>query len=627
MLTNLIEENKDKNMFIYGLGKMTSDILAKYGGYRFSGILDGFRTEGMFENLPIVPLDSLSSKDDSMIIIAARKASERIIYKRIKDFCKIHNIPIYSASDGSIFECEVNVTSLEEIIRMDDKIINEIYQKLNYYEYISFDIFDTLLIRHISNRQEIYDMVAEVMHFPEKFSVLRIKEEIELSQNGCYDINAIYKQISKEVFMNSKTMKMAIEYEFFFEKLFAAPRKDFVDLFCRLKKDGKKIALISDMYFSQKYISKLLLEIGIDNYDELLISCDYGTNKYENLFDIYKKNKINKKCLHIGDSEEADGICVKYGIDFYLVKSVNGMPYPYGEYEFGNKIIGYVVAGILKWIYRKAKEKGLTKILFISRDGYLLQKVWSKLYTDIEGIYLYTSRSLCQVTTLYNKDDITLLASKPFSGTCYEMAKERFYIDDSIEINNINELISKYSSTILKKAERIRENYIEYLNSFNLLNEKLGIFDLASTGTCQYYLEKLLNKKLYGLYFQHIKLDECSNRNLFINGFLNEYSVLQLGDDYFKYELFLKAIEPSVKYVEDNGKIVFFASDVDFNQMKFIKKLQKGVIDLLDNIDSHVVNEYLAISLLKQLSKGNIIYKKCKLINYDVFMHRKIVCD
>ncbi len=83
--------------FVYGLGQQTEYILKEFPDTHIDGLLDGYVHEGIFEGKPIVDICSLAGSDlPTRIIIVARKASENIIWRRIRSFCIENGIKVYS---------------------------------------------------------------------------------------------------------------------------------------------------------------------------------------------------------------------------------------------------------------------------------------------------------------------------------------------------------------------------------------------------------------------------------------------------------------------------------------------------------------------------------------------------
>lgn len=69
-------------------------------------------------------------------------------------------------------------------------------------------------------------------------------------------------------------------------------------------------------------------------------------------------------------------------------------------YEFGYTYAGFLVLGYCKFINDYCKNHWIDKILFLSRDGYILKSVYDRLYPDSNTEYVYWSRSAATKLTV-----------------------------------------------------------------------------------------------------------------------------------------------------------------------------------------------------------------------------------
>jgi len=64
------------------------------------------------------------------------------------------------------------------------------------------------------------------------------------------------------------------------------------------------------------------------------------------------------------------------------------------EYEYGYIYGGIFALGYMSFVHDHCKKNGIDKILFLSRDGDILKKVYDKLYPDDETDYVFMSRGV-----------------------------------------------------------------------------------------------------------------------------------------------------------------------------------------------------------------------------------------
>lgn len=78
-------------------------------------------------------------------------------------------------------------------------------------------------------------------------------------------------------------------------------------------------------------------------------------------------------------------------------------------FEYGYAHAGFYVLGYCVWIHERVKAKGIEKLLFLSRDGDILQKVYQKLYPEEKTEYVYWSRAAAtRLTAGYFRNEFFL---------------------------------------------------------------------------------------------------------------------------------------------------------------------------------------------------------------------------
>ena len=193
------------------------------------------------------------------------------------------------------------------------KIIN----KIKGYNYISFDIFDTLLRRKVLHPTDVFTIVGEKngdFSFKEK----RIKAEIEARQHATGEevtLDDIYKELGKE-YETYKQDELEVESN----QLSANPFLFEAYRYCQSK--GKQIIITSDMYLPKVFLQKILHQNGIV-FDHCFVSSEYGVQKVTGrLFrkELEALHISPSQIIHIGDSVRADAIGAwRAGIKFVLI--------------------------------------------------------------------------------------------------------------------------------------------------------------------------------------------------------------------------------------------------------------------------------------------------------------------
>ncbi len=308
------------------------------------------------------------------------------------------------------------------------------------YDIVSFDIFDTLIFRPLCEPADLFYFVGEELKVMD-FKRTRIWAEGDARfknylKKKHYEIglSEIWEDLSEESGLDAKK-GMDIEIET--EKRLCYANPFMLEVWNELKKKGKKIIVVSDMYLPGKTLEEILEKNGFKGAERLYVSNEYGKNKYEGkLFEQVKNDYPGAKILHIGDNPKSDVVSAKkalFGVcqypntnrkmleyrpyDMsYLVGSAyrgivsnnlyNGLADFSMEYEYGYLYGGLFVLGYCSYIHEYCKTHNIDKILFLSRDGDILNKAYSFLYPGENTEYVYWSRKAAlKLTAPYDKHD------------------------------------------------------------------------------------------------------------------------------------------------------------------------------------------------------------------------------
>lgn len=306
-----------RNIYLYGVGKKTKQLLDNITDFRFAGLLDA-ELEG--ETIYGKKVFSLSDvvETSGVIIIVARPHVTNIIYERIGNFCEDNDIEIYDLH-GNRLPCEDCLETQNGYWETDLELIKK---RALQYDVITMDIFDTLVARSVLTIADMYQIIERNREdVPTEFAVFRRRAERECTGN--YNIYCIYDKMQELTGWDRELLKTCMEYEFAMERKILSPRKEMCDLLEWLRNNGKQVCLASDMYWSQDRIRELLDTLDIRGYQALFVSCDEGKSKKDgSLFEKIKSLYAGCKILHIGDNRYDDmESAEKKGLDAALVLS------------------------------------------------------------------------------------------------------------------------------------------------------------------------------------------------------------------------------------------------------------------------------------------------------------------
>ena len=306
--------------------------------------------------------------------------------------------------------------------------VEDYIEKLSGYDTISFDIFDTLIFRPFAEPGDLFYFIGERLGYM-NFRRIRMESEGEArwtkfrnEESFEVTLEEIWSLIEEKTGLSAEE-GMRIEQELELEFCYANPFMQ--EVYNRMLEQGKRIVIVSDMYLSKDCLAEMLEKNGYTGYEKLYVSCEYNKNKGSGeLFELVKKEyKLEKgTVIHIGDNEHSDVKRAKSsGFDTMYYPNVNKKcllyrPYDMSpitggayrglvnthlncgvykhsmEYEYGYIYAGFFVVGYCHFIHEYCKQNQIDKILFLSRDGDIISRVYEKLYPGENTDYVMWSR-------------------------------------------------------------------------------------------------------------------------------------------------------------------------------------------------------------------------------------------
>lgn len=559
--TNFV--NKKERLIIYGTGKIASALLPNIRDYNIVGVLDREKTSGSWNGIPYVDPDQIEKYGADTVVIVAAQRNVPVIYRRIAKLCKANQIKVRDIAGWDLSEI---YDLYEADIPYFQKNWRDLHDAAERHAIISFDIFDTLLIRDSLYPKTVFDIMEEQMQGMgiklHSFSELRMAAAANLSgKKSAPNIYEIYDEIQCMSSITDREKKYLINYEIELEKKLIRPRNSMLKFFNEIKKK-RPIYLLSNMHLTKDIIEEILHNCGYTGYEELFVSCEYGKGKQNGLFDllIKKAGVASARILHIGDSPNMDDIEPrKAGIHTFPIMSMVDMASNSSyavllEHDgttlnqlilgrflreaFDDPFILYGTKGRLQvnhldvyvnlflsplaflytlWILLEAKRVQADYILYTARDGYLLRKIADIIRSFFSmqhfpaGSYFYASRRTTSLAALCGEEDARELASRSFHGSVEEMFCVRFGIQMEEKMSHaqisgkeLEGYVKKYQREILWNAGEQRKNYEAYIRKCNIEQKQcIAVVDQCGFGNVQRGLAKIMSEKnLYGLFLK-----------------------------------------------------------------------------------------------------------------------------
>ena len=191
-------------------------------------------------------------------------------------------------------------------------------------EYVSFDVFDTLLLRPFWLPTDLFtfmepDLTKIVKSVDSiRFQGLRSQAEqlarqyaIGSNRNsiGEVTLDEIYESLCRLCPQLESYAEQIKRLEIEYELRFCSARKTAKELVEFARDMGKKVICVSDMYLSSEIIGQMLAHSGYTGIDRIFVSCEAGYSKSNGSLYRYVQQQLGCKksaFVHIGDNFESD---------------------------------------------------------------------------------------------------------------------------------------------------------------------------------------------------------------------------------------------------------------------------------------------------------------------------------
>ena len=565
-------------------------------------------------------------------------------------------------------------------------------------ETVSFDMFDTLLVRRTHDPDLVKLPVARYISSLANAQgldwnwreVQTLRNETEstmrvLTGESYEDQEARYPVFMQETLekifgqaAGQELLDQVTDYELQMENAMLVPRAEIVEWLKELSASGKRVIVISDIYLPSEHLRALLQHAGILEYvEQVFSSADNFLAKASGLAypEVAVKLDLNaEKWIHVGDNPISDGFrpC-EHGIrslvlqdpEEYRRKAIAARQYFYSTrrpfwkgraiqqlmapleaenlprspmYIEGYNFFGPLICMFVHYVAERCREKNISKIFFLSREGWMFKQVWEKtvpqLYPDgrlpkIE--YLYVSRqALAGASCAYEgltqeKADIVFLpaGNRCFRDVCrvFSLEPERMQpylaqheIDLDSTLSPAHEGFSvenrrafevmirnrEFQDEVMRQNKDANEALQRYLESLGLFDhEYVALVDIGWLGTIQRFFHSAIKHRadrpvLHGMLFGASRgIDFPTSPDNFIEGFIFDRDRFDFASSSILYarDLFEEACRApyptlnAYSLKEDGShELVFRRMDDEIgqgekNQDSHYADLQRGVLD------------------------------------------------
>lgn len=400
---------------------------------------------------------------------------------------------------------------------------------------ISFDFFDTLFVRPIADPEDLFDLLGSHYGLSE-FRAIRKEAQKKAFENM---IKAGRKEISLDEIYACIDPRLPVdeimqrEYDLELELL--RPNPDIHELFQSLVAKGKAVVILSDMYLPTRFFSEALARHNLADVP-VYVSADCNATKRDHgeLFDVLVKqtNVPAGKILHIGDSLVSDvnrsrakglqafhyqnsrrlpdytELSLSASFAVGLLKTVKNKIDPETYPGLGFLYGGSAALGFVQWIAEQVKTDKPDHILFLARDGYILNKIVDSGF--VQGLppshYFKASRVvflMAAITTSNFDQYLDDLLAGSIGLSPFELfarigvsapepgVMEDIGLGDNLQITTghtmaLRRLLTAWKSQILKVCVMNRRNLYNYLQLLGIApGSRVALVDIGWNGTSQ----------------------------------------------------------------------------------------------------------------------------------------------
>ena len=328
----------------------------------------------------------------------------------------------------------------------------EVDPVIQAHEYLSIDIFDTLLFRHCKSPTEVFNFLAKygkVQSVTQFFADYRIAAERlareDAAKTGTEDVSldqiySCFQQLTNCTPQQAKEIQaceLQVEADLLYPTNFAQR------LINHARTANKRFVITSDMYLSQDFLEFTLNAKGITGWERVFVSNEQGKTKHS--ASLYK-DVINHfgvpadQILQIGDNPHADGkMAEKAGLKSHVILASKDLPkrsrrlhktshllkgsQPISQVfiasylethhveadkidfrelsddryfeAVGAVLLAPIITSFMVWMKDNMSKRGIDRAVFLARDGQFPKAVFDLLWpVGFETNYIAASRRL-----------------------------------------------------------------------------------------------------------------------------------------------------------------------------------------------------------------------------------------
>lgn len=310
----------------------------------------------------------------------------------------------------------------------------DVIANLSKYKLISFDVFDTLLVRDIYSPKDVFiftarhaqNLIRDSKFDHRYFRISAEKNARQSSPRQDVSLEEIYRHYLLLTGIAADLVEEIKQHEIATEGKLLRARESAKKVFNSAKSLGLSVVIVSDFYMSEQIVRSYLENAGFDlNGVRLFVSSEIGLSKKDgDLYDHVAQTMevAPGAVLHFGDNFLVDTkMALQHGIhsihipspkatldlahdlkdylsgtkqnqiehrslewSFMLGGVINGLfddhfappldsAFAQDPYRFGYAVLGPLLASYTSWLRIQVEKNGTDTLLFLARDGWVMK--------------------------------------------------------------------------------------------------------------------------------------------------------------------------------------------------------------------------------------------------------------
>lgn len=322
-----------------------------------------------------------------------------------------------------------------------DKINLELANAIDNATYVSFDIFDTAVLRNVLVPVDVFTLVEKQYSSDngdyladyqskrieaERRARKKLWQERQISE---VSLDEIFTRLSEDWGWDEKRLVTVKNLEIETEIKICRCNRFIFEVYRYCLSRQKRVVFTSDMYLPRAAIEKILHKAGYEQFEKIFLSSEVRLTKHKGDLYLYMRDRLgckSEEILHVGDNHHSDVVMAqKNGIQTYYyertltralgdrsfkaekfagkatrrktieesiyfatiinryydrpIAKQNGSNESCFWYDLGFKNLGVLFLSFSAWLKEETKQNGIEKIFFLSRDGYIMKCVYDLL--------------------------------------------------------------------------------------------------------------------------------------------------------------------------------------------------------------------------------------------------------